>query len=338
MSSKAPLGFGVLLCGALFLALPTTVVVMMDWRTLSEAGIKLIELTYASTPGEVVSSELESKVDGDDRVSWVKIAYRYTLNGRTYTGSRAESHPLPSTGSWAANYVKARPPGTSVTVRFDSSRPATAVLEPGFTRNDPFYLLVLLPPNVYLGLGWYYFWRLCSRGENRPSFEVTGSSRLRRVQLRQRTTWGIPLAIALFGMPAGYALSFIAAGPRASAWPGLLTALGLLALAIQLYRKRVADVREGRIDLVIDRQIKTLTLPCTYGRRRAVVVPFAAVRSVKVEERICETEDSTIITYRPTVNWDDAGGAKRGDVIAEWSDKDVAKELVSWVKGQVAKG
>ena len=84
MSTKAPLGLGVFLFGSLFIGLPTVVAATWSWTTLSRAGIKMLELSYATAPGEVLSSAVENRTDPDgDRGDWVKIAYRYTAGGRT---------------------------------------------------------------------------------------------------------------------------------------------------------------------------------------------------------------------------------------------------------------
>jgi hypothetical protein len=333
MSTKAPLGLGVFLFGSLFIGLPTVVVAAWSWATLSRAGVKLLELTYAVAPGEVLSSAVESRTESDgDKGDWVKIAYRYTAAGRTYTGTRVESHPLPSTGPWARRYVAEHPPGTPVAVRFDPAHPETAVLEPGLDRTDPFFLLLLLLVDTYLALGWYSFWRWCFREQAGPTFTVRGKGSLRRVLLRRGTTWAVPLAVALFGMPAAYLLCFVT---RMSGWMWPVILLAVLGQAVRLYRRRAAALREGRMDLVVDRQARSVTLPCTFGRRSPLELAFAAVGSVEVEERKHQGEDSEWYTYLPTLEWRDAEGQKRREVLADWEDQHLARKLAGWIRREV---
>jgi hypothetical protein len=85
-------------------------------------------------------------------------------------------------------------------------------------------------------------------------------------------------------------------------WLGPVILLAVLGQAVRLYRRLAAALREGRMDLVVDRQAGSLTLPRTFGRRGPREVAFAAVGSVEVEERKHQGEDSEWYSYHPTLS------------------------------------
>ena len=89
------------------------------------------------------------------------------------------------------------------------------------------------------------------------------------------------------------------------------------------------------MDLVVDRQARSVMFPCTFGRRSPREVAFAAVGSVEVEERKHQGEDSEWYTYEPTLVWRDAEGDKRREVLADWEDEDVARKLAGWIRREV---
>jgi hypothetical protein len=82
-------------------------------------------------------------------------------------------------------------------------------------------------------------------------------------------------------------------------------------------------------------QSSGVTLPCTFGRRSPLELAFAAVGSVEVEERKHQGEDSEWYTYLPTLEWRDAEGQKRREVLADWEDEDLARKLAGWIRREV---
>ena len=52
-------------------------------------------------------------------------------------------------------------------------------------------------------------------------------------------------------------------------------------------------------------------------------------------ERKHQGEDSEWYTYLPTLEWRDAEGEKRREVLADWEDQHLARKLAGWIRREV---
>jgi hypothetical protein len=87
-------------------------------------------LTWPTTPGRIVSSELKQSPKLGARPV---IAYTYAVASQAYTGTTASfvgTHNLQD----AQRLVSAYPAGAEATVYYDPEKPSLAVLEPGAKR------------------------------------------------------------------------------------------------------------------------------------------------------------------------------------------------------------
>jgi hypothetical protein len=89
---------------------------------------------WPSVPGVVSTSEATTTRlmgRGISLVPWANIAYSYEVGGQTYTSGQITLRPpVPDAGGkTAASLLSAYPLGAEVTVYYDPSDPATAVLE-----------------------------------------------------------------------------------------------------------------------------------------------------------------------------------------------------------------
>lgn len=90
-------------------------------------------LKWPSTEGEILSSEVAfDPMSGRERA---QLRYRYTVDGKSYTGSRVtfNGDTLFSAGSGEARAaeVQRSPAGQAVRVYYDPADPARSVLVPG---------------------------------------------------------------------------------------------------------------------------------------------------------------------------------------------------------------
>jgi hypothetical protein len=96
---------------------------------------------YAVTEGVVTSSRVAS--DSEGGVYSIAVTYTYSVGGRALTGDHYSADDgWFSSGDWAAELVRALPPGTRVPVHYASDDPKHAVLRAGLAGGD---LLLLMP-------------------------------------------------------------------------------------------------------------------------------------------------------------------------------------------------
>lgn len=104
---------------------------------------------FAEVPGSVVTSEVKttSDTDGDDS-HHLAVTYRYTVNGREFTGTRYKYVAFGTNDQSWHRIAKELPPGTAVTVYHDPDNPAEATLTRGPQGFDLFLANFLVPFNL----------------------------------------------------------------------------------------------------------------------------------------------------------------------------------------------
>lgn len=100
-------------------------------------GLQWMQRAKASTnwptaPGVVVSSEVQSRSDGDTTTYGAEILYEYEVDGVRHSSSRVGYGDYSTNYSGhARNIVKQYPKGAAVTVHYMPEKPGESVLEPG---------------------------------------------------------------------------------------------------------------------------------------------------------------------------------------------------------------
>jgi hypothetical protein len=91
-------------------------------------------LDWPAAPAEIVSAEIETSAhhtkNGSSTSYAPRITYRYTVDGRTYDGSRA-AFAYEASQAAAAEFVRRFPPGSHVDAYYDPRDPSEAVLVRG---------------------------------------------------------------------------------------------------------------------------------------------------------------------------------------------------------------
>jgi Protein of unknown function (DUF3592) len=115
----------------------------LDGRVIDEA---VRSESFHTTPGVITRSDLGRGRDRDP----FDVEYKYTVNGRQYTGTRYEVRPqVPCDRHWRA-VRDAHPVGTQVTVHFDPDDPQAAYLAPGLRPEMLFVVWWLTPLNLLM--------------------------------------------------------------------------------------------------------------------------------------------------------------------------------------------
>jgi hypothetical protein len=131
-----------------------------DWSAAKDVAAQVRASSYAVTEGVVTSSRVVVEPDSHDPPPAVSVGvtYAYAVADRAFTGDHyyADDHWGASSGSWAADIVRALPVGTRVPVYYALDEPAHAVLRPGITGGQLLMgvlavLLNLVPLSLIVG-------------------------------------------------------------------------------------------------------------------------------------------------------------------------------------------
>ena len=255
---------------------------------------------FAEASGRVIDCRVvtHSGGGGDGPTYSLDLSYAYRVNGRNHVGTRYDANSSSdSDRGWYRRTADALRPDAAVTVFHDPADPAASLLVPGVTGGHLFKAVFFTPFALVALLGARYCWGRMRRRGSPGTPETVTDGRLIRVPLAPVS----PLvAGASVAGGACFIGSFVVAfgfGFRPPVWvPGavLLTAAGAAVSAGGRVAWRSAA---GAYDLVIDPDRALLALPLTHGRGVRLVVPFAGVDRVAVDEQT----DSDGSTYAAAV-------------------------------------
>jgi hypothetical protein len=108
---------------------------------------------FQPTPARILKSEVTTS-PGDEGGSTygVKFQYEYSVNGRSFTGTRYTFDGSKSSDSrWAHDAVAAFPAGSERVCYYDPNNPERAVLAPGLHGSDITQLMFMTPFNIVAG-------------------------------------------------------------------------------------------------------------------------------------------------------------------------------------------
>ena len=130
-------------------------VVLMAWGGYEIKGSRESG-SWPSTQGTITSSGMSKRTTRDSnhrtRISYYpKVAYRYQIQGRPYTGSRIEfGGERGGDQKWAQKIVNKYPAGKKVDVYYNPQDLQYAILEAGFTWSS---LLIFLSGILFFAIG-----------------------------------------------------------------------------------------------------------------------------------------------------------------------------------------
>tara|TARA_B100001564_G_scaffold167664_1_gene140799 strand:- start:1121 stop:1765 length:645 start_codon:yes stop_codon:yes gene_type:complete len=101
--------------------------------------------------GIVENSYVSTSTGGEGGTTYcLHVDYRYTVDGRTYSGDRISYSADNSCNSWSANSDEDYPEGKEITVYYDPSNPSESVILSGLSGVDFFICCFFIFPLVGL--------------------------------------------------------------------------------------------------------------------------------------------------------------------------------------------
>jgi hypothetical protein len=323
-------GQGVVL---LLFCVPWSALTLMCDFSVGKAAIQQIyALTYLTTIGSVTRSEVTVENDGDGPSYAPRIAYAYSVAGKKYEGSRYRYGQIAGRGDAVRGIVASLPVGSEVVVHYSPNDPSEAILRSGLEGGDLIQVIFSLPFNlVMLGL-----W-LAIRYRVVPA--AAGGARIREDgrYIRVRLSPWLPLWAAAIAVSAmAFVFSFVfgfGIGTNPSVWVAL-AAWGILfagGAAAHSYVKR--RLLESDPDLVIDTFGQSLTLPRSTERQNDVIVPWAKIVSIDLEqERKPGAKGNTGPAFIATLAFVDSDGSERREKLVDGKGESASRRFVQWLR------
>lgn len=284
--------------------------------------------SFPRAEGQVLSSKLELDHVGGDSTYCANIRYRYVVAKQPFLADRLR-YGYRGGEAHLQRTVAAHPVGSSVTVYYNPREPAEALLDPGLSSADFFFLLFVAPFNVVTLGSWAALaWTLLrGPGVTPASLRLFDSG----TELRARLPRLAPVLIAAIAVFVVAGASFLIVGAAvgdpppasvvAAAWATVLVAA---AAAYFLAQSRMND-------LVIDRVSGTLALPRGSRSRRSAPVPLADIIDVKLGQ---EADEGGSVLYFCLVQWTQADGQTCEAAWLNQPDRACAEKLVVWLREQ----
>jgi Protein of unknown function (DUF3592) len=293
---------------------------------------------YPAAPGTITRSEVTHHRTSKGGTSYnALIEYRFTVDGREYTGDRLRFGMASSSLAIATAAVEAHPAGSAATVYYNPADPQQAILDPGLAGSDFIGVLFLTPFNmVLLGLwtvngGWL---------RERLAKPVAGGVKIitdgptTRIRLPQTPAFVAGLATAGgLGFASIFVLGF--STNMAPSLPLALLTIAVVYLAgLLVYCWQRWKIDSGLDDLILHVPARTLELPLTFGRKERVTVNAAAIECLAVKTIVHRnSKGGTSYTYAPTLYARGAG--PEGEKLADWSDRRRANDFTEWLRQQL---
>ena len=307
-----------------------------DWFIACTFYQRIHAESFATTTGTVTHSEVIRSPGSKGRTNYrPKIHFTYTVLGRQFTSERFH-HGEMSGGDakWAEQVTEDFPKTKSVTVHYDPENPADAVLLTGLEGSELFLAIFLTPFNCVMLAMWLVPLTALQRKLWPRVAGVPVTQRFGHTHACLATV--TPLAAALLALGgAAFATIFIvgfSAGFNPSVRVASLAWGGIFTVAVSAFILRWQRLSSGRDDLVLDLASRTLILPRTCGRREAVQLSYADVKSIAIERLAHRGQKGgTTYSHAPTLHLRD----NRTERLADWYDETKATTFAAWLRTQL---
>jgi Protein of unknown function (DUF3592) len=290
-------------------------------------------VSFPTTTGKVYHSAVTVTHGSKGRISYhINILYDYQVGGQSYQGSRFRYSLFSPSSAQAYAAVSAHPVGSDITVHYRADNPSDSLISPGVVGQDFLIFFILLP---FGALPLYLMGRSNTPAWFRPGNLQDGGVKIisQGGQIRARlprypvAAWSA--AVFCGTSLASFVIISIAARRDPSCEPEEVAAAVVLAAAAIVFWWRRSRLLSGVDDLVIDENARTISLPQTFGRKRAVSLDFNAVQSVYLEEIAHRGRYGPYYSWAVTLALQNAASTER---LTDWYDEEKATAFVGWLR------
>jgi hypothetical protein len=323
------------------------VTLALDGSIILAAYWQVRALKFLTTTGVIISSRLEEQESrGRDGFSThtysAVVKYQYFVAGKAYSGDRYR-YGLFFNGTSAQQIVNEHPAGKKVGVYYNPKNPADSLLRPGLEGADLFGTMFLLPFNLIplgiLALIGRRTWSRCF-GYRGAGTKVWDDGLVVRVRLPPvPPSFYAAVAAGMLAFFGLFPLLIFYGGPYAPisvmyhVWAVILVSVPVVYVLAACIQSR------GAYDLAIDAIAGTVSLPCTRGRKRKVLMPLQEITSVEVRAvELPGSHGGFLSGYIPTLVLTDADGTSRAKVLVQWNDPRRAEALAAWLRQRLKCG
>jgi hypothetical protein len=290
-------------------------------------------LSFDSVEGKVVKCAVVVNDDGEGTAFDVDIEFVYRVRNQEYRGRRVRYYKLWER-DWVSRFVEEHPPRSPITVYYDPTDPAEAVLLRETDGGLLWFSLFLVPFNltmVFLIATAIYVRRV---GGTTAKLPFVVNEKNERLHICLATIGPASSSLVTLFATALVAAVFVAlcGGMPPSLLVMEITWGIVLATSAWVYWRVARRIAAGKNDLILDPLWKTLSLPVLLDGTGPVVVPLADVVSADV---VAVHEEDEPTKYVPTVRWRDAAGAMHESKLVNCSDEADAERLAAWIRSKV---
>ncbi len=320
--------------GWVFLAFWGLFVVAFNGSFLVAAANQIIAAqTWRTTTGTIQSSRVVVSSIGKGKFRHrPTVMYTYQVDGREYTSLAIAAGTPDSMQSrnkaYAERVIRANPVGATVPVFYDAADPRRAALAVGLQTQTVLMLFFAIPFDV-VAIGVAVFLLRAQRAADDPLLGRLVRDDGTIAVVRFGTFWpatagclgaGVSAFALIFGLMFWYS-----GDPPMEAIAAATVAVVLSGLAC--YALRARAISAGRYDLIVDRQIRQLTLPSRRRDLDRAILRFDALS--KIELRL---DDGRKVNRKSTWQLVFAGRGLDGErIVAYWLESADATRLGKWL-------
>ena len=290
-------------------------------------------VSFPTTAGKVYHSAVTVTHGSKGRTSYhINILYDYVVDGQTFHGSRFRYSLFSPSSAQAYAAVSAHPAGSEVTVHYRADNPSDSLLSPGVIGQDFLVFFIILP---FGALPLYLLGRSNAPAWFRPGnlqdggVEIISKGGQIRARLPRYPVAAWSAAVFCGTSLASFLIISIAVRRDPSCEPEEVAAALVLAATATVFWWRRTRLSSGVDDLVIDESARTISLPQTFGRSRAVSLDFNAVQSVYLEEVAHRGRYGPYYSWAVTLALQNAASPER---LTDWYDEEKALAFAGWLR------
>ncbi|HXC99313.1 MAG TPA: DUF3592 domain-containing protein [Verrucomicrobiae bacterium] len=314
----------------LFMAI---IVFVFDEKIATDLFHQHEAVLFPATTGRVYHSAVNVTHGSKGGTSYhINILYDYQVDGQSFHGSTFRYGLFSPGSAQAYAAVHAHPVGSEVTVYYRADDPSDSLLSPGVVGRDFLIFFILMPASLLV------LYLLCT--SNTPAWfkpvkplaggvQIISQGGQIRVRLPRYPVPAWSLAVFSGASVVSFVTLSLLTTRNPSVQPEAMAGILILAATVVVFWWRRARLLSGVDDLVFDESARTVSLPQTFGRNRATLLEFNAVRSVYLETIVHRGKGGYYYSWAVTFALQ--GAAASPERLAIWYDEEKCLAFAGWL-------